>query len=233
MHDLSVTLLEAFGIGKTAAMTGESLTPIIASRQPIKDTALFGYFGAHASITDGRFVYMRGSRTLDNTPLYEYTLMPMRMRRLFNAEELRDAVLYRGLSFTCDMPVFKIPGTAGFYSAYAHGNLLFDLQADHRQEHPLIDPDLEAECIRKLSQALLATQAPADEWLRLGISADRDLINADFVRRERNLSPPGNSPTATGCCSNTDWTRAICTILTCCLSRRRGSALRSFPFQMP
>ncbi|EGT3575645.1 sulfatase-like hydrolase/transferase [Citrobacter amalonaticus] len=186
MHDVAVMLLDAFGIEKTANMTGNALSSILAEQEPIKSEAIFGYFGAHVSVTDGRYVYMRGSRTPENTPLYEYTLMPMRMRRMFNAAELRNATLHPGFSFTHDIPVLKVPGSAGFYSSYAHGNLLFDLENDPNQERPLYDPELEAVFIRKLSQAMSDAEAPEDEWLRLGIPTRTEEIDAAFVRREHD-----------------------------------------------
>lgn len=184
MHDLSVTLLDYFGIEKTAGMTGQSLSKIVATRQAIKSDALFGYFGAHVSITDGRYVYMRGSQLPENQPLYEYTLMPTRMRRRFNADELRQTTLHPGFSFTQHLPVLKVPGSAGFYSSYAHGNLLFDLNDDPRQEHPLKDPEREAVLLKKLAQALTAAQAPVDEWRRLGIPEDINLITPVFIADE-------------------------------------------------
>lgn len=187
MHDLSVTLLDAFGLEKTPQMTGHSLLPMLAKPGPVKSEAIFGYFGAHVSITDGRYVYMRGSRAPENTPLYEYTLMPARMRRLFNPGELRDATLHPGFSFTQGMPVLKVPGSAGFYSSYAHGNLLFDLADDPGQEHTLSDPEREAGFIRKLWQALKEAEAPADEWQRLGIPQNLAEITTEFVTQEHAL----------------------------------------------
>jgi len=184
MHDVAVTLLDAFGIDKTAHMTGSSLSSVLMQQQPIKSEAIFGYFGAHASITDGRYVYMRGSQTPENKPLYEYTLMPMRMRRMFNMAELRDAILDPGCAFTHHTPVLKVPGSAGFYSSYAHGNLLFDLSTDPQQEHPLCDPELEALFIRKLSQAMAEAGAPADEWCRLGIPTETEQIDTEYVAQE-------------------------------------------------
>lgn len=185
MHDVAVTLLDAFGVKKTPQMTGHSLLSVLANNHAIKDEAIFGYFGAHVSITDGRYVYMRASQSPENTPLYEYTLMPTRMRRLFNDAELRHATLSPGFAFTRHVPVLKIPGSAGFYSSYAHGSLLFDLEQDEHQEHPLYDPVLEATFIRKLSLALSAAEAPADEWLRLGIPTDLALITGAWVVEER------------------------------------------------
>lgn len=185
MHDVAVTLLDAFGVEKTPQMTGQSLLPALTDNHAIKDEAIFGYFGAHVSITDGRYVYMRASQSPENTPLYEYTLMPTRMRRLFNDTELRHATLSPGFAFTRHVPVLKIPGSAGFYSSYAHGSLLFDLEQDEHQEHPLYDPALEATFIRKLSLALSAAEAPVDEWLRLGIPTDLAQITEAWVVEER------------------------------------------------
>lgn len=187
MHDVAVTLLDVFGIEKTPNMTGNSLSSVLSEKEPIKSEVIFGYFGAHVSITDGRYVYMRGSQTPENAPLYEYTLMPMRMRRMFNIDELRDATLHPGFVFTHQIPVLKVPGSAGFYSSYAHGNLLFDLESDPNQEHPLCEPELEAVFIRKLSLAMREAEAPADEWLRLGIPARLEQIDAEYVRREHDL----------------------------------------------
>ena len=184
MHDVAVTLLDAFGVEKTPQMTGNSLLPALSDNCCVKEDAIFGYFGAHVSITDGRYVYMRGSRTPENTPLYEYTLMPTRMRRMFNDEELRDATLSPGFAFTRHTPLLKLPASAGFYSSYAHGNLLFDLEKDKKQEHPLYDPVLEAAFVRMLSQALSAAEAPADEWLRLGIPTDPEHITEAWVVEE-------------------------------------------------
>lgn len=181
MHDVAVTLLDAFGVEKTPQMTGHSLLSALADNHAVKEEAIFGYFGAHVSLTDGRYVYMRASQSPENTPLYEYTLMPTRMRRLFNDTELRDATLSPGFAFTRHVPVLKIPGSAGFYSSYAHGNLLFDLEQDEHQEHPLYAPALEAGFIRKLSLALSAAEAPADEWLRLGIPTDLEQITEAWV----------------------------------------------------
>lgn len=184
MHDLGVTLLDYFGIEKTAGMTGHSLTPVIAGKNTIKSEALFGYFGAHVSITDGRYIYMRASQLPENQPLYEYTLMPTHMRRMFTPDELKGATLHPGMAFTKNIPVLKLPGSAGFYSAYAHGNLLFDLASDSAQEHPLKDAQQEAILLKMLSQALSRAGAPADEWQRLGIPEDSSLITAAFIERE-------------------------------------------------
>ncbi len=90
----------------------------------------------------------------------------------------------RGFAFTRHVPVLKIPGSAGFYSSYAHGNLLFDLEQDQYQEYPLYAPALEAAFIRKLSLALSAAEVPSDEWLRLGIPTNLEQITEAWVVEE-------------------------------------------------
>src|SRR5690606_41094724 len=117
------------------------------------------------------------------TPLYEYTLMPMRMRRLFTQSELKDAELHPGISFTRSVPVLKIPGSAGFYSSYAHGNLLFDLESDPHQERPIYDPEREALFIRKLSAAMTHADAPQVEWRLLYIPLVIVHVVAHYVVR--------------------------------------------------
>ena len=48
---------------------------------------LFGYHGGPVNVTDGRYVYMRAAAG-DNTPLYEYTLMPTHMATLFDVKRI-------------------------------------------------------------------------------------------------------------------------------------------------
>ena len=62
-------------------------------------TSLFGYFGKHVNITNGRYVYMKYTENAD-TKLYNYTIMPMHIFTPFSVEELRctDKMLYDGLN---------------------------------------------------------------------------------------------------------------------------------------
>ncbi|EJL6393415.1 sulfatase [Vibrio navarrensis] len=185
IHDLSVSLLDYFEIEKTKHMTGQSLQTVIADSKPINDEIIFGYFGAHVSVTDGRYVYMRASAKLANQPLYEYTLMPMRMRRMFNKDELQKIELDSSFSFTDHIQVMKIPGSAGFYSSYSHGNLLFDLKNDPNQETPIIDSKIESKMMKLLSKCMFAAEAPVDEFRRLGLPLNSEEITEELVSYER------------------------------------------------
>lgn len=60
--DIVPTLAEFFQIAPPEYMDGHSLTPVIRNDTPIRDYALFGIFGGHICITDGRYVYMRSCK---------------------------------------------------------------------------------------------------------------------------------------------------------------------------
>jgi hypothetical protein len=63
---------------------------------------LFGIFGAQVSIVDseGKFIYMRGPKLANNSPLYQYTLMPTRMRGFMGQEEMESWEQHDGFNFT-------------------------------------------------------------------------------------------------------------------------------------
>ena len=74
--DLAPTLLRYFGLAPTPDMLGRDLADVVASDQAVRETAVFGIFGGQVNVTDGRHIYMRSAATLENKPLYQYTLTP-------------------------------------------------------------------------------------------------------------------------------------------------------------
>ena len=74
-----------------------------------REIALYGIFGGALNATDGRYSYFRYPEDMEATELFEYTLMPMHNRSLFEIRELAQAELYRGFSFTRGAPVLQIP----------------------------------------------------------------------------------------------------------------------------
>lgn len=44
----------------------------------------------HVNIYDGKYIYMKAPVSEKNTPLYEYTLMPMHMRNMFSPCRIRE-----------------------------------------------------------------------------------------------------------------------------------------------
>ena len=102
--DLGPTLLELFDLEPTPDMVGHALHRTIDRDEPVREAAIFGIFGGHVNVTDGRYVYMRAP-TEANQPLNIYTLQVNRLRHV----EKRPALtLSEPLSFTKNMPVFAL-----------------------------------------------------------------------------------------------------------------------------
>lgn len=172
--DLAPTLLDFFGIAPPPDMQGAPLRETIAHDAPVRQAGLFGLFGGHVNVTDGRYVYMRGPAG-DNTPLYEYTLMPTHMRSLFTPGELRDAVMAPPFSFTKGAPVMRIPAAAPQNRdllARELQTMLFDLAQDPYQERPLQDAAVEARMIAHLVRLMRANDAPPEQFQRLGLDPE-------------------------------------------------------------
>ncbi|MFG2629260.1 sulfatase [Streptomyces sp. NPDC048473] len=205
--DLAPTLLDHFGLSPTPGMLGRPLAATVTSDTPVREAGIFGSFGGHVSVTDGRYVYMRACADPSNQPLHEYTLMPTHMRGRFTPGELRDAELTGPFPFTKDVPLLKVRGSA-MSNPYAFGTLLFDLADDPGQERPLVDDALELRMAGLLTDRLRAADAPADQYRRLGlpetgpVTGEHLLARAQYdqTRSSRRL-PPDPADYPAGFCS--------------------------------
>jgi arylsulfatase A-like enzyme len=168
--DWAPTLLEFFGAPSPAGMQGKPLRATIADDTPVRAAGLFGLHGAHVNVTDGRYVYMRAPIKAENDPLCEYTLMPTHMRNAFKPEELQDIRLAEPFPFTKGCRTMKINANT-WTNAHQFGTLLFDLQADPRQERPLQDAAIEARMIEHMVRLMGENDAPAEQYERLGLPA--------------------------------------------------------------
>ena len=77
---------------RRAEMEGHSILTAARSGQPLREAALFGYFGGAVNVTDGRYTYHRFPADLKAQEIYQYTLMPTHIRSPFPPEELRRRV---------------------------------------------------------------------------------------------------------------------------------------------
>lgn len=195
--DLGPTLLDFFGLAPTPDMQGRSLRETVQDDTPVREYGLFGGFGGHVSITDGRFVYMRACRDASNSPLFEHTLMPTHMRGRFRSDELRDAELVPPFEFTKGMPTLRTVGSVPT-NPFVFGTLLFDLESDPEQANPLIDDALELRMAEALVAAMRQNNAPASQFERLGLPQSGPVSQADLLcaaQREqasssRTAAPP-------------------------------------------
>jgi arylsulfatase A-like enzyme len=168
--DIAPTLLDFFSIAPTGDMQGRPLRDSVASDAPIREAGLFGIFGGHVCVTDGRHVYMRACSDPTNGPLLEHTLMPTHMRSRFEPSELAGAELVSGFSFTKGAPVMRMPGwTMG--SSAGFGTLLYDLETDPGQNTPMRDPELELRMADLLVRLMRESEAPPSQFERLNLPA--------------------------------------------------------------
>jgi len=172
MIDFAPTLLRFFGVSVPDDMNGHDLGDTIAHDTAVREAALFGAHGGHVNCTDGRYIYMRAPVIRDNTPLYNYTLVPMHMRHRFRVAELQDLELAGPFSFTKGCQVLKIPaaGMAAIETnPYDFGTLLFDLESDPKQRQPIRDAHVEERMARLTAELMRRNDAPPDQYQRLGL----------------------------------------------------------------
>ncbi|MEG1699033.1 MAG: sulfatase [Oscillospiraceae bacterium] len=186
--DIVPTLAEYFGIEPPQFMDGHSLTPAIRDDSPIREGALFGICGGHVNVTDGRYVYMHAPVRADNKPLYEYTLMPMHMNAPYKPEELTDVSLTNEFAFTKGAMVMKMPATT-LFNAYWYGTMLFDLQNDPQQAHPIQNPEVQKRLIKLMRQLMQKNDAPMEQYERLGIPQSGEITD-DMLAKYNRMDVP-------------------------------------------
>jgi arylsulfatase A-like enzyme len=193
--DIAPTMLRFFGLEPTPDMEGRDLAAVLDSDRKIRDGALFGIHGGHVNVTDGRYVYMRASATEANAPLEEYTLMPTHMRARFSPAELQEWDRSDPLPFTKGVPVMRIPARGLWLNPWSYGSLLFDLERDPDQRHPIDDPGIELRMLRLMAALMHDDDAPRSQFERLGIpygeepSANDLLVRSQAARAQQMAAP--------------------------------------------
>ena len=167
--DLGPTILEFFGLEIPKDMIGRPLREVIKDDTPHRDAALFGMFGGHVNVTDGRYTYMRAPETA-NYPLNHYTLMPSHLRRPFSTRELEKMTWNEPLPFSKKCPVMKIPsqGPVG-QSPDIFETKLFDLENDPGQTELIHNPVIEKTMIELMITVMQEHHAPNEQYIRLGL----------------------------------------------------------------
>ena len=179
--DLAPTILDYFGIEIPADVQGGTLSDRMTEDKPFRKAVLYGVMGGQVNVTDGRHVYMRGHVTEDNTPLYDYTLMPTHMRSLFAPRELQQWDKFSGFSFLKGCDVMKIPTRTpkinlsddNPFGRGKRATLLFDVQADPGQTTPLDDPKIESSMIELMIREMARNECPEEQYERLGLPAPK------------------------------------------------------------
>ena len=171
--DMGPTLLSYFGCEPLQHATGKDLAPVIAEDAGVRETAVFGMFGAQVNVTDGAYVYMRGVDPSATDCLFEYTLMPAHMKESFQPAELQDLQLAAPFSFMQGVRPVQIPCGTPWRGTCTHPERLqtrlYDLKQDPGQTAPIRDAAVEQHFIEALNGHLRAADAPGEQWTRLGL----------------------------------------------------------------
>lgn len=170
MIDWAPTLLEFFNQPIPADVQGHPLAKILEDDTPVRDAALFGVFSGHVNVTDGRYVYMRAALPGRENDIANYTLMPIKMNTRFDVKELQSLTLAPPFSFTKGVKTLRIPSREKYPGINRTGNLLFDLHTDPQQLTPIDDKEVEARMIALLVRLLHESDAPAEQFVRLGLT---------------------------------------------------------------
>jgi len=174
--DLMPTFLDFYGAPYPPHLHGRSIKGMLDGTGPLREDALFGYFGMATNVTDGRHVYLRNPINADGGPLHAYTAMPVAgLNRWFPREVHEKTEMGRYFGHTYNFPLYKIPvngrvpnGEGGQPVALGQ-NQLFDVLADPGQLSPITDPVLEAQFAAKIVRLLGKCEAPAEQYTRLGL----------------------------------------------------------------
>lgn len=166
--DLPATILDFFGLDKPKDMCGSSILNLLRSGKPVRKAGLFGIHGGHICCTDGRYVLMKAPVAEENAPLYEYTLMPSHTAAFFSGDELESAKLHSPFAFTKNMPVLQCPAHCPI-DAYQYGDLLFDLENDYAQLHPIEDEAVKAKMTALMIELMEQNDAPGEQYRRVGL----------------------------------------------------------------
>jgi arylsulfatase A-like enzyme len=176
--DLMPTILEMFGKPVPPEVRGRSLLPVLRDNQKIRDTALYGYFGAACNITDGQHTYFRYPQSMSAENLYEYTLMPTRLHQRFPIAQLIGATLQPPFDFTKGVSTLRVRpqmnankdvaamATRSYLDTIT---ALYDTANDPGQTKKLEAPGIEARLLRQMKTAFGEIDAPAEMYARYGL----------------------------------------------------------------
>uniref|UniRef100_UPI002E1B31E9 sulfatase n=1 Tax=Devosia algicola TaxID=3026418 RepID=UPI002E1B31E9 len=173
--DLMPTILEMAGIAIPPETTGHSLLPLMQGQQDgVRDVAVFGVFGGPLGVTDGRYTYYLPADA--DSPLDMYTLMPAHLRKPFDIDELAGATQVQSFDFTKGVPLLKVrltptnsqTGADGLDTADAE-TMLFDLDNDPGQMHPVRHEEIEQRLLARASREFRRHDTPEEFYERYNL----------------------------------------------------------------
>jgi arylsulfatase A-like enzyme len=173
--DVMPTLLDLFGMQPGPDVLGRSMLQLsTGEKDSIRNIALYGIFGRAINATDGRYTYFRYPEDIETKDLYEYTLMPMHNRSLFEIRELENATLHHGFDFAKGAPLLRLPALPDAKRSPHQGGfsgirtVLYDLEQDPHQTSPIDDLETERRMVDLIVTEMKAHDAPIELYNRFG-----------------------------------------------------------------
>jgi|GEM_PF-1741062 hypothetical protein len=109
--------------------------------------------------------------SVENSPLFQYALMPTHLPHTFAVRELQDIQLQEPFSFAKGCRTMKISSGALHQSTqHEFGTLLFDLAVDYEQKALIENEEIHASMMKRLVQEMESADAPSKQFQRLGLS---------------------------------------------------------------
>ncbi|HVW55494.1 MAG TPA: sulfatase [Rhizobiaceae bacterium] len=175
--DLMPTFCELFGAEIPPEVQGKSILPLLAKDHSQREAAMFGYWGGGVNITDGRYTMFCYPKDMQNQDLYQYTLMPTHMTKMFGVDELKSASLVGPFDFTKGVPLLRIAHKSKaktkmhsymFPEEMKDTNtVLYDLETDPGQTTPINDPAVRKRLKEALFRLMAANDAPPEAVKRM------------------------------------------------------------------
>ena len=168
--DLFPTLVDFFEAKAEHAIHGRSFLDIAEHNATQKhDAVIFGWYGKTVNVTDGEYVYFRGPASRDNSPLYQYFLIPTEYHHRMKATRMKYAELGQFLPYI-EIPVLRVPGIPEFgIHAEIFENMCFNITDDYHQLHDLCGTAAEKRMQDKLAKELKNADCPEEQFERLGL----------------------------------------------------------------
>jgi len=202
--DVMPTVMDFFGISQDVMqypLHGRNLIPLLRGEtDSVREGIIFGYFGKQVAYTDGKYTYIRAAKDESNQPLYMYCSVNSLLRQYMgandavNVEDYNKIEMGRFLSWT-NYPVYRFPAeivnfnnwTQNFQkrSEYNAKTLLFDIEADYQQLHPVCDEKKEQEMAEKLYRCMANHDSPEEQFERLGLCGKATACAANALYREK------------------------------------------------
>ena len=177
--DIMPTILDMFNLAPPKDVIGKSLLQILKCDHKLRDSLIFGYFGASCNVTDGEHTYFCYPENMTADGLFEYTLMPTRMTSRFSIEELVGATLSDPFSFTKGLQLLKVsprvsdngkPIDVQGMSFEDTESQLFNVLKDPKQELPLKDEAIVNYLLKEMHKNLKQADAPEEIYSRFNMN---------------------------------------------------------------